>query len=59
MLTPSNSPVTPEPQIGKIRIISQDKTAPHSTAQTVEEFGFRIITINASQKVKPAIIVDF
>ena len=38
----------------------QDKTTiPHSTVLTVEEFGFRIIVINVSQKVKPATIVDF
>ena len=58
--TQFNSLVALEPRIGKIRIMIQDKTtAPHSTVQTVQEFGYQIIVINVSQKVKFATIVNF
>ena len=48
--TQYNSLVAPEPRIGKIRTMLQDKTtAPHSAVQTVEKFCFQIIVINVSQ----------
>ena len=47
--TQFNSLILLEPRIVKIRIMLQDKTTiPHSTVQTVEECGFRIISINVS-----------
>ena len=51
--TQSSSLTALEPRFCKTQIIFKEKTtAPHSIVQTLEEFGFRIVVINVSQKVK-------